>query len=98
LCPITCSCSSGRQKRAPTRLASGARTNTQTEPHGPAGSLAGAALGLAIAAEFAGQLPPRLIAAAVAAAGAGVLVSVGATLLPAQLLRRLPAAHLIAEE
>jgi putative ABC transport system permease protein len=65
---------------------------------GAAGSLAGAALGLAGAAEFAGQLPPGLLGAAAAAACAGVLVTVGAALLPAQLLRRLPAAHLLAEE
>ncbi len=65
---------------------------------GAAGSLAGAALGLAGAAELAGQLPPGLLGAAAAAAGAGVLVTVGAALLPAQLLRRLPAAHLLAEE
>jgi hypothetical protein len=65
---------------------------------GVAGSLAGAAIGLAGAAEFAGQLPPGLLGAAAAAAGVGVLVTVGAALLPAQLLRRLPAAHLLAEE
>jgi putative ABC transport system permease protein len=65
---------------------------------GLAGSLAGAALGLAAAAEFAGQLPARLPAAAAAAAVAGVLVSAGAALLPARLLRRLPTAHLLAEE
>jgi putative ABC transport system permease protein len=65
---------------------------------GLAGSLAGAAVGLAGAAEFAGQLPGRLIAAATATAVAGVLVTAGAALLPAQMLRRLPAAHLLAEE
>jgi ABC-type antimicrobial peptide transport system permease subunit len=65
---------------------------------GVAGSLAGAAIGLAGAAEFAGQLPPGLLGAAAAAAGVGVLVTAGAALLPAQLLRRLPAAHLLAEE
>jgi putative ABC transport system permease protein len=65
---------------------------------GLAGSLAGAALGLAAAAEFAGQLPARLPVAAAAAAAAGVLVSAGAALLPARLLRRLPATHLLAEE
>jgi putative ABC transport system permease protein len=65
---------------------------------GIAGSLAGAALGLAGAAEFAGQLTPRLLAAAATAAAAGVLVTAAAALLPAQLLRRLPAAHLLAEE
>jgi ABC-type antimicrobial peptide transport system permease subunit len=65
---------------------------------GIAGSLVGAALGLAGAAEFAGQLPPLLFIAATAAAATGVLVTAGAAVLPAQLLRRLPAAHLLAEE
>jgi putative ABC transport system permease protein len=65
---------------------------------GIAGSLAGAALGLAAAAQFAGQLPVRLFAAAAAAAAAGVLVTAATSLLPAQLLRCLPAAHLLAEE
>jgi putative ABC transport system permease protein len=65
---------------------------------GIAGSLTGAALGLAAAAQFAGQFPVRLFAAAAAAAAAGVLVTAAASLLPAQLLRWLPAAHLLAEE
>jgi putative ABC transport system permease protein len=65
---------------------------------GTVGSLAGAALGLAGAAEFAGQLPPGLFAAARASAAAGVLVTAAAVLLPARLLSRLPAAHLLAEE
>jgi putative ABC transport system permease protein len=65
---------------------------------GVAGSVAGAALGLVAAGEFAGQLPPRLFAAAAAAAGVGVLVTAGAALVPAQLLRRLPTAYLLAEE
>jgi putative ABC transport system permease protein len=65
---------------------------------GAAGSLAGAALGLAAAAEFAGQLPAGLFAAAGASAAAGILVTAAAALLPARLLRRLPAAHLLAEE
>jgi hypothetical protein len=65
---------------------------------GIAGSLVGGTLGLAGAAEFAGQVPPRLFAAAGAAAAAGVLVTAGAALLPALMLRRLPAAHLLAEE
>lgn len=64
---------------------------------GIAGSLAGAALGLAAAAEFAGKLPSGLFAAG-ASAAAGVLVTAGAALLPARLLSRLPAAHLLAEE
>jgi putative ABC transport system permease protein len=65
---------------------------------GVAGSLAGAVLGLVAAGEFTGQLPPRLFAAAAAAAGVGVLVTAGAALVPAQLLRRLPTAYLLAEE
>ena len=65
---------------------------------GIAGSLAGGALGLAGAAEFAGQLPARLLVTAAAAVTAGVLVTAAAALLPAQMLRRLPAASLLAEE
>ena len=65
---------------------------------GLAGSVTGAALGLAGAAIFARQLPPSLIAAAAAAATAGVLVTCLAALLPAHLLRRLPAARLLALE
>jgi putative ABC transport system permease protein len=65
---------------------------------GLAGSLAGAALGLAAAAEFAGQLPATLYLIAAAAVAGGLLVTTTAALLPAQALRRLPAAHLLAEE
>ncbi len=65
---------------------------------GIAGSVAGAALGLAGAAVFAGQFPPLLFAAAATAVAAGVLVTCVAALLPAHLLRRLPAARLLAEE
>jgi len=65
---------------------------------GVTGSLAGAAAGLAAAAWLAGQLPGRLIAIAVAAVVAGVLTTSAAALLPAALLRRLPTAHLLAEE
>ena len=65
---------------------------------GLAGSVAGAALGLAGAAIFARQLPPRLFVAAGAAVAAGVLVTCLAALLPAHLLRRLPAARLLAQE
>jgi len=65
---------------------------------GITGSLAGAGLGLAAAAWFAGQLPARLLAIAAAAVVAGVLITAAAALLPAALLRRLPAAHLLAEE
>jgi putative ABC transport system permease protein len=62
------------------------------------GSLAGAGLGLGAAAWFAGQLPARLLAIAALAAVAGIVVTAAAALLPAALLRRLPAAHLLAEE
>jgi ABC-type antimicrobial peptide transport system permease subunit len=65
---------------------------------GLAGSLAGAALGLAVAASFAGRLPGRLYIVAAAAVVAGALVTAAAALLPAQALRRLPAARLLAEE
>ena len=65
---------------------------------GVTGSLAGAGLGLAAAAWFAGQLPARLLLIAAAAVAAGVLITAGAALLPAALLRRLPTAHLLAEE
>ncbi len=65
---------------------------------GLAGSAAGAALGLAGAAEFTGQVSPKLFLIAAAAVIAGVLVTALAALLPAQALRRLPAATLLAEE
>jgi hypothetical protein len=65
---------------------------------GIAGSVTGAILGLAGAALFAGTFPARLWLAAAAAMTAGVLVTAAAALLPAQLLRRLPTAHLLAEE
>ena len=57
---------------------------------GIAGSLTGAAAGLAAAAWFAGQLPARLLAIAAAAAAAGIIITAAAALLPAALLRRLP--------
>jgi putative ABC transport system permease protein len=65
---------------------------------GVAGALAGAGSGLAAAAWFAGQLPARLLVIAAAAAAAGIIVTAAAALLPAALLRRLPHAHLLAEE
>ena len=65
---------------------------------GAAGSLAGAAAGLAAAASFTGTLSPRLWAAAAVAATVGVLVSAGSAVPPSQLLRRLPTAHLLAED
>ena len=65
---------------------------------GLAGSLAGAALGLVAAAQFAGKLPANLYLIAGAAVAGGLLVTTTAALLPAQALRRLPAAQLLAEE
>jgi len=65
---------------------------------GITGSLAGAGLGLAVAAWFAGQLPARLLAIAAAAVIAGILITATAALLPAALLRRLSTAHMLAEE
>ena len=65
---------------------------------GMAGSVAGAVLGLVGAAVFAGQFAPLLFAAACLAVATGVLVTCVAALLPAHLLRRLPAAQLLAQE
>jgi ABC-type antimicrobial peptide transport system permease subunit len=65
---------------------------------GLTGSAAGAALGLAAASLFAGQLLATLYLVAGVAATAGVLITATAALLPAQALRRLPAAHLLAQE
>ena len=65
---------------------------------GITGSLIGTGFGLAGAAEFAHQLPSRLFIAAATAAAAGVLVTTVAAVVPAHLLRRLPAAQLLAEE
>jgi putative ABC transport system permease protein len=62
---------------------------------GLTGSLAGAVLGVAAAAKFAGQLPAALYVIAAAAIGVGVLVTAVAALLPVQALRRLPAAQLL---
>jgi len=83
----------GWRERALTRL-----VTTEGAIIGVIGSLAGAGLGLAGAAWFAGQLPVRLLAIAAAAVAAGAVITVAATLLPAALLRRLPAAHLLGEE
>ena len=65
---------------------------------GLTGSLTGAALGLAAAATFAGQLPATLYLIAAAAITAGVLVTTASAILPSRGLRHLPAAHLLAEE
>jgi len=65
---------------------------------GLTGSLAGAAFGLAAAAEFAGQLTTRLYLIAAVAVIAGALVTAGAAMLATRALRHLPDAHLLAEE
>jgi putative ABC transport system permease protein len=65
---------------------------------GVAGSVTGAALGLAAAAEFTGQLPLRLWLAALAGILAATAVTSGAAILPARMLRYLPTAQLLAEE
>ncbi len=65
---------------------------------GLAGAAAGAAAGLGAAAWFAGQQPGRLYVIAAVAVAAGLAVTTAAALLPAQALRRMPAAHLLAEE
>lgn len=65
---------------------------------GATGALVGAALGLAGAAVFAGALPGRLLLVTVAVLLAGTAVTALAALIPAQLLRRLPTAPLLAED
>jgi ABC-type antimicrobial peptide transport system permease subunit len=65
---------------------------------GLAGAVIGAGAGLGAAAGFTGQLTPRLFLAAALAAVAGVLLTAAAAVPPAQLLRRLPAAQLLAED
>ena len=65
---------------------------------GVAGSVTGAAAGLAATAEFTGQVPLRLLVAALASILAAAAVTACAAILPAQLLRRLPTAQLLAEE
>lgn len=71
---------------------------TEAVAIGLAGSLVGAAAGLAAAFSFAGQAPARLYLVAAATVAVGALVTAAAALLPAQALRRLPAAHLLAQE
>jgi ABC-type antimicrobial peptide transport system permease subunit len=65
---------------------------------GALGALAGAATGLAGAAQFAGALPVSLIVTTVAAAAAGTLLAGLGALVPAAWLHRLPAVQLLAEE
>jgi putative ABC transport system permease protein len=65
---------------------------------GMLGATAGALLGLAGAALFAGKLPAELLVTSLAAAAAGALLAALAALLPAAWLRRLPAVELLAQE
>ena len=63
-----------------------------------AGALSGAALGLAAAGDIAGQLPVTLYVIAAVAVAAGVLITAAAAFVPAQALRHLPIARLLADE
>ena len=63
-----------------------------------AGSLSGAALGLAAAGALAQSFPSRLVAVAACAALGATAISVVATVLPTQLLRHLPTARLLGED
>ena len=65
---------------------------------GIAGAVLGAALGLAATAKFTGQVPVALCGVGVVAAPAGAAITAVSALLPARALRRLPAAHLLAED
>lgn len=65
---------------------------------GVLGALAGGGLGLAAAATFVGQLSPRLVIAAAAAAVVGVALAGLAALVPAQLQRRVAMSALLAEQ
>lgn len=65
---------------------------------GVVGSVVGAALGLAGAAAFTGQLPLRLVLVAVAAVVVGTALTVLATVVPVAVLRRLPTAQTLAED
>ena len=65
---------------------------------GLAGALAGAGAGLAMAAQLGGGIPGEVIAVAIIATLAGTAFTALAALLPAQALRRLPTAQLLAEE
>ena len=65
---------------------------------GLTGALVGAALGLAGAAVFAGALPGRLLLVTALVLAGGTAVTALAALVPAQLLRRLPTAALLAED
>ncbi|GIJ58300.1 ABC transporter permease [Virgisporangium aurantiacum] len=62
------------------------------------GAVTGAGTGLAVAAWLVGEVPARLVAVAVGSAAVGVLIAGVAAIVPTVLLRRLPAARLLAEE
>ncbi|MEV0153649.1 FtsX-like permease family protein [Micromonospora sp. NPDC050686] len=65
---------------------------------GVLGAGTGAALGLAGAAALVGDLPGELALVAGVVAGAGVLLTLLAALVPAALLHRMPVARLLAEQ
>ncbi|NES31078.1 FtsX-like permease family protein [Micromonospora terminaliae] len=65
---------------------------------GGLGALAGAGLGTGGAAWLVGDVPGALVLVAAVTAAGGVLLTAGAALAPAALLRRLPTARLLAEE
>jgi len=65
---------------------------------GVVGGVAGAALGLAVAAAFTHDLTTAMPFVAAATALLGVVIAVAASLPPASALRRLPTATLLAEE
>jgi putative ABC transport system permease protein len=65
---------------------------------GLSGAVLGAALGLAATAEFTGQLPAALYLVTGIAVVTGAAITALSALLPAQALRRMPAARLLAEE
>ena len=62
------------------------------------GAVTGAGAGLAVAAWLVGEVPARLVAVSAGTAAAGVVVAGVAAIIPTVLLRRLPAARLLAEE
>ncbi len=65
---------------------------------GVSGSIIGAAAGLIAAANLAGQRPLAVYIVAAAAVISGAFVTAAAALVPAQALRRMPAAQLLAED
>jgi putative ABC transport system permease protein len=65
---------------------------------GIAGGVAGAGLGLAVAAAFTHELTPSMPFVAIGAAALGVAIATAASFPPAGALRRLPTATLLAEE